>query len=187
MSPPHVYLQQWDISRNTPAGIWHLASWLPVRGIPTPAVKLPAQRTVVTRKHRWRTSFRNGLRTINLSNRHICLIISKLFPSKCPVDYPLSVVVYCFTAAPLLTKQTFLTDSRPSGRPAWIVMTLLVHPDWSYLPQISSRPIWHVLFFRSIVVTGSGNFDHVKFFPSEGLISQSFSQAFHTSTFASKG
>ena len=104
------------------------------------------------------------------------------------MDYPLSVVVYCFTtAAPLLTKQTFLTDSRPSGRPAWIVMTLLVHPDWSYLPQISSRPIWHVLFFRSIVVTGTGNFDHVKFLPSEGLLSQSFSQAFHTSTLLRRG
>ena len=88
------------------------------------------------------------------------------------------------TSLHLLTKQTFLTDSR---RPAWIVMTLLVHPDWSYLPHISSRPIWHVLFFRSIVVTGTGNFDHVKFLPSEGLLSQSFSQAFHTSTFASKG
>ena len=57
-------------------------------------------------------------------------------------------------------------------------MTLLVHPDWSYLPQISLRPICHVLFFKSIVVTGTGNFNHVKFFPSEGLLSQSFLRRF---------
>ena len=95
------------------------------------------------------------------------------------MDYPPSVVVYCFTtAAPLLTKQILLTDSRPSGRPAWIVMTLLVHPDWSYLPQISSRPIWHVLFFRSIVVTGTGNFDHVKFSLLKGCFPRAFLRRF---------